>query len=359
MYQKITPISRLLLHSGFWCAYLFLQVYVGAELSNPSYADRSLVFRMSKILYGELLVLPTRLLITYALLYYFLPQFNRERFILWLIKLALTLVIGLTIYRWTIGYVVTSLVYGEITRSDNFAFARYLWSFFDVFGVAAVALTIKLFRLRQREKEQQQILEQQRLETELRLLRSQTNPHFLFNTLNNIYALARKKSDQTAPVVLKLSHLLRFMLYECNAPTIALNKEIQLIEDYLALEKLRYPQRLTVTFTKNIQQANWSIAPLLLLPLVENAFKHGVSETRFDSFINLHLETDRDRLYFTIKNSKEDAIMEEENHGIGLKNTQRQLELLYPKHHDWKVIATEQLFTVALTIYQPTITKTT
>ena len=296
-------------------------------------------------------MLPTRLFITYSLLYYFLPRFSQQRIINWLLQLVIMLFIGLTAYRATIGYLITPLIYDGTTRPDNFALARYLWSFLDVFGVAAVALVIKLFRVRQRERAQRQRLEQQRLETELQLLRSQTNPHFLFNTLNNIYALARKKSDKTAPVVLKLSNLLRFMLYECSAPTIPLQKEVALIDDYIELEKLRYPQRLEVIFQKEMRQADWEIAPLLLLPLVENAFKHGVSETRFQSYVHIHLEATSARLFFSIKNAREGDEIEEDNSGIGLKNTQRQLELLYPDRYEWKVEELPTTFCVELIIY--------
>lgn len=333
--------NRILLHITFWLSYLVLQVYTGAELSNPSYAEKSLWFRMSKILYGELLILPIKAGMSYLVLYYFLPKFHKRLEISWLLQLIGATFIILTTYRFAIGHLVRPLVYGSIAVADNYSLARYIWGFLDVFSIVGVATAIKLFLLRQAEKEQAQALKQERLLAELQFLRSQANPHFLFNTLNNIYALARKKSEQTADVVLKLSKLLRFMLYECNVERIPISTEIKVIQDYIELEKLRYNQRLNVDLHLNIDNQEQLIAPLLLLPLVENAFKHGVSETRFDSFVKIQLDLYQEELVFVIENTKEetkdsinDSIKKE---GIGLPNIERQLILLYPQQHQLEI----------------------
>lgn len=124
------------------------------------------------------------------------------------------------------------------------------------------------------------------------------------NTLNNIYALARKKSEDTAEVVMKLSELLRFILYESNGRLIALTDEIKVLEDYLELEMIRYNDRLSVSFTKEMDTGSYQITPLLLLPLVENAFKHGISETRFESFIHIDVKAKEGILFLTLKTPK-------------------------------------------------------
>src|SRR6185437_9643902 len=197
---------------------------------------------------------------------------------------------------------------------------------------AGAAIVIKQFRLQLAGKEKENRLVREKLETELKFLRNQTNPHFLFNTLNNIYALARKKSDETADVVMKLSKLLRFMLYETRNAQIRISDEIKTLDDYIELEKLRYNDRLTLSFVREIDNDNEPIAPLLLIPFVENAFKHGASESRFESFINLELVLQNGILEFYIENTKEENGKQTNDENIGLSNVRRQLELLYREH---------------------------
>jgi two-component system, LytTR family, sensor kinase len=176
--------------------------------------------------------------------------------------------------------------------------------------------------------EQQLRIEKQA--AELNYLRSQTNPHFLFNTLNNIYSLARDKSDRAAESILRLSKILRFMLYETGGNFIAIEQELQIIHDYLDLEKLRYDESLRVNFNNDIEDMKQAIPPLLLIPLVENAFKHGVSETRNQPFVDIHLSVNKRILTFIVKNSTErSAEQEQVKENIGLSNLRRQLELLY------------------------------
>ena len=182
-------------------------------------------------------------------------------------------------------------------------------------------------------KEREKNLIKEKLETELKFLKNQTNPHFLLNTLNNIYALARKKSDDTAEVVMRLSELLRFMLYESNDSVIKLSDEIKVLEDYLELETIRYDNRLTVSFEKNIDSNNYKITPFLLLPFLENAFKHGISETRFESFIHININVKNYLLNFEIENSKETCDNEKHGTNIGLSNVKRQLELTYSDYN--------------------------
>lgn len=177
-------------------------------------------------------------------------------------------------------------------------------------------------------KQATQQLRIEKQEAELSYLKSQTNPHFLFNTLNNIYALARDKSDLAPESILRLSKILRFMLYETGGEFIAVEQEIKIISDYVDLEKLRYDDSLHVNFNYDIEDMKQALPPLLLIPLVENAFKHGVSETRDRPFISIHLSIKNRRLVFIIKNSaeaKEESITE----NIGLSNLRRQLQLLY------------------------------
>ncbi|MDX1942786.1 MAG: histidine kinase, partial [Saprospiraceae bacterium] len=227
---------------------------------------------------------------------------------------------------------------------------RLIFTFIDIGTVVAVAVALKLTRFRLQSREREQELIREKLQSELQFLRAQTNPHFLFNTLNNIYALARRESPQTAELVIRLSKLLRFMLYECNKPTIPLLDEVKIIQDLIELEKLRYNGRLQIHYEENIDNPNQAIAPLLLLPFVENAFKHGVGENRFLTKIDIRLLAKDDQLIFEIINDKEpDSGINEI--GLGLKNVKRQLELLYPDAHELNIENNSDSFIVKLILY--------
>ena len=201
--------------------------------------------------------------------------------------------------------------------------------------------------VRLKQAEQQLRIEKQA--AELNYLRSQTNPHFLFNTLNNIYSLARDKSDLAAESIMRLSKLLRFMLYETSADYIAIEREIQMISDYIDLEKLRYDESLQINFNHDIEDMRQSLPPLLLMPLVENSFKHGVSETRERPFVDIHLSVKKRELLFIVKNSIEpsSASAEQVRENIGLTNLRRQLELLF---NDYNLVAQPQINSFVTTL---------
>jgi LytS/YehU family sensor histidine kinase len=170
-------------------------------------------------------------------------------------------------------------------------------------------------------------------EAELNYLKSQMNPHFLFNTLNNIYSLARDKNDLAPESILRLSKILRFMLYETGGDFVTVEQEQKVINDYIALEKLRYDDSLRVNFDCGVEDLTQPIPPLLLIPLVENAFKHGVSETRGDPFIDIELSIRHQQLSFVIKNSTlESQKPAPVRENIGLSNMRKQLELLYKRY---------------------------
>jgi LytS/YehU family sensor histidine kinase len=199
-------------------------------------------------------------------------------------------------------------------------------------------------------KQSQQQLRIEKQEAELNYLRSQTNPHFLFNTLNNIYSLARDKSDVAPESILRLSKILRFMLYETGGSFISVEKELKIMNDYIALEQLRYDESLRINFNYDVEDMKQSVPPLLLIPLVENAFKHGASETRGRPYVDIHLSIRNRQLMFIVKNSTEVAREERTiRENIGLSNLRRQLELLYTDY-DLSVQHGDTVFTATLKI---------
>ena len=174
-----------------------------------------------------------------------------------------------------------------------------------------------------------QTLQLEKQAAELNFLKSQTNPHFLFNTLNNIYSLTKYRPDLAPESILRLSKILRYMLYEASGSFIPVEKELTIIENYIDLEKLRYDDSLQINFSRNIEDMKQAIPPLLLIPFVENAFKHGVSETRGEKFVDIHLSIHQKKLAFIVKNSSEVLGSAPVKENIGLSNVQRQLKLLY------------------------------
>lgn len=209
----------------------------------------------------------------------------------------------------------------------NFFFTEIPWFLFP----AAMLAALKYYR---DQKEVMSLREQKRM-TELKLLKTQLNPHFLFNTLNNLYILALKKSDKTPELIAKLSAILDYMLYHCNERYVALTSEIKLLNNYIDLEKIRYGDRVSVEFEYKIGKAI-EIAPLILLTFLENAFKHGVKEEIGNASIQMNLEANRQEIFFEIKNSKPRSASEKNNDptpSIGLQNIQKQLDLLYPQRN--------------------------
>lgn len=178
----------------------------------------------------------------------------------------------------------------------------------------------------------------EKIELESRFLKSQVNPHFLFNTLNNIYALSLKKSERTPIIIERLESLLHYMLYECKEDLVALDDEFTFTNSYISLEKLRHKEdQCTITTTIKGVTAGRKIAPLLLINFLENAFKHGTKTSFGKSWINMEIEVLKKELHFKLQNSKPEApglqTFSEYQGGIGLKNVKRRLEILYPKRH--------------------------
>jgi hypothetical protein len=198
------------------------------------------------------------------------------------------------------------------------------------------------------------------LQAELNFLKGQIHPHFLFNTLNNLYSLALNESKQTPGIILGLSNILRYMLYECKADEVPLMRDIEILENYIALEKIRYEDRLDLNVNITGAIAGQHVAPLLLLPLVENAFKHGAAETVEGAWINIDLRVNGDRLKFKVANGKAEKMAGDERlDKVGLANVRKRLELLYPDKHSLEVLNEEDVFIAELELHLLTTTNKT
>lgn len=193
-------------------------------------------------------------------------------------------------------------------------------------------------------------IENDQLHLELSSLKNQINPHFFFNTLNNLYALSLEKSDQTPSVILKLSEMMRYTIYDCKEQEVSLEGEVTYMENFIALQKVRHHKRGVITLKNDIKDANIKIAPMILIVFIENAFKHGFDLLDKDAFINISLKHEANVLHFYIENNF-GTTTEKHEKGIGLENVKRRLALLYPDTHELKIVTNKTLFSVHLKLY--------
>lgn len=235
--------------------------------------------------------------------------------------------------------------------SKNFFFILVL--VFLVVGIISfVRILNQSFVTASRNKElQNKILETQLQlrNQELHYLKQQIHPHFLFNTLNTIYGFALKQSAQTPEVILKLSNLLDYILYQVQKPKVSLNEEVLHIQEYIELEKIRFQDTLKITFYSPQIEKEIQIAPMLLIPFVENAFKHG---SIIDGFlhIDIHVEFIKNELRFLIRNSFNNAEIDENNSGLGIENIKKRLELNYPSKYQLQNWIENKVYHVELKI---------
>jgi LytS/YehU family sensor histidine kinase len=216
--------------------------------------------------------------------------------------------------------------------------------------IGGIAIAINLLKYWYQQKQQTIEAEQQKTAAELELLKSQVHPHFLFNTLNNLYAHVLDQSPKAPEIVLKLANLLRFMIYESSVPLIPLTKEIKLLKEYISLEQLRYGDRLDVSVTVTGPLEDKQVTPLLMLPLVENAFKHGTSNQTDQCWISFDLHVTEQGMHFKLVNSKDggQTAIDNNSKGIGLLNVKRRLDLLYNGRYTFATEEDSEVYIVNL-----------
>ena len=336
---------RIAYHLLFWIVYLLLNGLVVCVMEGQKIST----FLLSAT-YREAFSLPVKLVFTYFIFYFIIPLYlDRSKLVKLVVMSLLSFAIATILYR--------VLLWGYFSYVDPRPYAFFgaqgvILSVFDLYITITSAVIIKMIKLRYKSQEVEEKLISEKLQSELSFLRAQTNPHFLFNTLNNLFVLARKKSEKTADAIMMLSKIMRFVLYECRAPRIAVADEAKVIRDYIELEKLRYNNRLTVDYQEMIDNPHTSISPLLLLPFVENSFKHGAGGTTGDVSIRIQLTLRDNQLTFEVHNTVDSDHNNGVNGsgGIGLKNVQRQLDLLYPNHHNLSIGRENGLFKADLQV---------
>jgi two-component system, LytTR family, sensor histidine kinase AlgZ len=314
----------LLLHCSFWCVYLSFFVY-----QITSFRRREMDLTDALVQAGA--QTGFSMLIAYLNYFIFLPRFlerkNVGRYLLeFSIPFALVMFMRVHLVRY--------LIDGYTHREEYFYSTLHIvqtaaTSLFIVIFVGMLRFAKDWFEFEARKKE----VENEKLIAELNFLKAQINPHFLFNTLNNLYYLAFTQSPNTTEVIAKLSQMMRYMIYDSNHPLVPVSKELEYMQNYISLERLRLNNAIPIKFevTGNVEHAR--IAPLIFITFLENAFKHGVSNNKPDAWVNISINMQGKNCVYTVENSKVPATGEGKS-GIGLQNVKRRLELSYPGNYE-------------------------
>jgi two-component system, LytTR family, sensor histidine kinase AlgZ len=330
------------MHLLFWCVYF--SFFISQISSSPKGLERDL---------GELIAdasfhVFSMMAIAYLNYFYFFPRFlNHKNLGRYLLEFSIPFGLMITVVIYIKRYIADGYTY-QLKFMYTQRFTNYMiWStLFIVLFVAMLKFVEDWFELEAKKKE----IENEKLVAELRFLKAQINPHFLFNTLNNLYSLAFMNSPNTTVVIDKLSQMMRYMMYDSNHAKVSLDKEIEYMHNYISLEKLRLNNEVPIAFKINGNTEGVQIVPLILITFLENAFKHGVSNNAKDAWVNITLDLSENKCIYTVENSKLSEKDEKTNEksGIGLQNVQRRLELSYPNKHELKVEDNEKHYLVHL-----------
>lgn len=297
-----------------------------------------------KSILNAMFFVPGHLIMVYSLLYFLVPKFllNQKYWQFFLGLLILVAICGI--------YTVVAQL--SITENQGFQGATFTVgrNILPFIHIAAIAASIKLLKFWYIQKKHTLEAEQQRTVAELQLLKAQLHPHFLFNTLNNLYSHTLEFSPKSPEIVLRLSALLRFMIYESNTQRISLAKELDLLQNYISLEKLRYGERLDFSLSITGDIEKYQIAPLLLLPFLENAFKHGTSRQIDQCWISLDLSLEGPLMKFKLINSIDPLQTDDPARpgGLGLKNSIKRLEVLYKGNYKLNTQKLEEVYVISL-----------
>jgi len=357
IFTKKVP-QRLYRHILFWLVYYFfsLLTYFHDGLEKIGFLRWAILDASEVVLH----VIP-QMMFSYAILYYLLPSFwYKQKYFSFFIGITL-LSIGVYWFYFLQHIIVFKAIHyraGLQFRPIGIVYWFTLISFFTYFPVSAglvIAIkTLKNFYIKLKENQQ---LSRENANAELQLLKAQIHPHFLFNTLNNIYSFALNKSPEASGLVGRLSDTIHYMITDCNTNLVTLGKEVKMLEDYIALEKVRYGDRLEMKFNVTTEHDDMLIAPLLMIPFVENCFKHGTSMMTGKQWIHLSIAIQDDLLDFKISNSKPpERISLHTKHGIGLQNVRKRLALLYPGKHVLNISSGENIYSVEMQVQLQTQT---
>lgn len=338
--RPFSATNRVVFHFVFWASYL---VYEGIiwGMVDGEYAERSAFAAVE---------LPIKIAATYFTLYVLIDRLLiLQKYALFVWWLAISMVCFGVLLRAAGYYTLYPVFYPEGLKLPLLYPPKLLIAIFSIYSVAGIVAAFHVVKHWHTHQQEAQLLEKEKIESELTILKSQINPHFLFNTLNSLYVLTLHQSKNAPDLVHKLSGLMSYMLYDSNQPEVALKKELEYIENYIALERFRYESLLDISVNIYIPVEGVRIAPLLILPFVENCFKHGVTN-KSASWIRIDVDARENTLILKVENSKPDEhlLPSKRISGIGLQNVRKRLDLIYPGRYDLQLIDEEDSYLVIL-----------
>lgn len=326
-------------HTLFWMLTVGFHAYTHAGLINQASFGQFVL---------ELLVRDGLLaIVVYTNLLVIIPKLNQQKkYGLSILLIAISLMFYVALKNLHDVY-----LYGNILNNPERQsfFHNSFYNFSIIIFYLAFATTLHLSKQWYLQKELIRKIELEKLNTELEYLKAQINPHFLFNSLNTVFFQIDKQNTAARETLSKFSDMLRYQLYECNGKEIAIEKEIQYLKNYVELQKLRKDEHYDIQFTHSEELKNFTVSPLLLLPFIENAFKHVSNTSDRKNTITIELKKSENQFQLIVFNTKDPKPISG-NGGIGLKNVQRRLELLYPNRHDLMITEQPETFRVQLTL---------
>ncbi len=334
-----STLATILFHLLIWTSFFILQYTLGTPFRGGSkfHEDQPNAFPLT------LLFLALSAAMYYINYYFLLPK----------------VLINNKYINYIGAMIICAVIFGfamrELTSSTFIQWRHHgpppVFTFFPFVFIWAVSTALRLTNDRLLEEKEKKERETERLKSELNFLRSQISPHFMFNVLNTIVALSRKRPQKVEPVVIQLSELMRYMLYDSDETRVSVQKETEYLQNYIDLQKLRFGDIVTVNYQTDIT-GEGTIEPMLLIPFIENAFKHGVGRIK-NPEINISFSLKAGVLTFDVSNKyneKGESEVKDQSSGIGLKNVARRLSLLYALKHSLNINQENELFNVNLTI---------
>lgn len=331
-----------MLHVTFWVVYTIIFTITDGGYNN----------RFDRSFFIELAHLPLRLVVVYLNYFVLFPKLLLAgKYYRYTLYTLISLVIAALLQRGIMFYYVNPILYPQTSDVVSYFIPYKLLQAGVIINSPLVfmigfSVLHHVFKLRDKTEK----LEKENLQSELKFLRAQINPHFFFNTLNSLYGLTQEKSDRAPEVVLKLSELMSFVLYETDQERIQLSKELKYIKNYIELEEIRYGDRFVCNLSIH-GNTEVLIPPLLMLPFIENSFKHGIKHESDKGWVNINVSVAEKKFVFKIENSiGEISTQNKGQNGLGIANVKRRLELLYPESHELSYSKSEKQFKVNLEI---------
>lgn len=351
MLHQTFKFRNLLLHLFFWAFLIALPILLGPNTNSTNPEDiRRAYFWIFYMTSFTVINIPFFYLNTEVLL----PKLLRAKgVVVYLLILVSAIVFMLWVHEELFHWAYSNFIHpdGQGGGPGGPRRGGLMRMIFQLLFYAAIGTSYRLISDRMKEDEQVKEQENERLKSELSFLRSQISPHFMFNVLNSVVSLSRRKPEMVEPVVVKLSELMRYMIYETNDSIVPISKELTYLESYIDLQKIRFGDDIQIQFKHELGPRSSNIEPMLLIPFVENAFKHGVGFIQ-NPTIEIELKDSDQELSFYVANKKGAVLNEkkDESSGIGLANVKRRLELLYPSNHTLIVNDSVSDFEITLTL---------